>query len=102
MRIDKRVLKEFLRLKWHETKWIWIGVLPFFITYYFIAIPFLEDLIDKSVGYFDVEDYFMAGVFNVLLLVAISLIGVIIRVFILWLKSNWKQATKNVYPKRKK
>lgn len=87
MKIDKKILKEFLRLKWNETK------KP--IAIMFVVIPLAILLV-----WFSVKNqlffYIFCGVFY----------GVIFCCFIYmiieWLKSNWKQATLNVSRRKTK
>ena len=92
--IDTKILKEFLRLKWNETNWILILIPSIALMLY--AIYWMQNnselLIVKIIMAILVIGW--CGLILFLLFKAI-------RELIKWLKSNWKQATKNVYPPKR-
>jgi len=93
----KKILKEFLKLKWQETKWIWAGSIPFALIWFYISHPFTlwADDFNRPSDAITLIGGFMVTLIIMILLAAIS---VSIYSLVQWLKDNWKQATYNMYP----
>jgi len=97
--IDKKVLVEFLRLKWEETKWIWITIFGLTVIY------FITDYFNNTSNY-TITLMFMGAISLILLIIVLGLVlsglSELWDWLFKWLKSNWKQAQKNVYPKKRR
>ena len=117
MKIDKKILKEFLRLKWKEIRWflkypfsIVGGVLLLLVyPYYKLAYYFAYNLMNYDIERWAVlyghliepnSDQWAGG--YALSLLVFFITGGVISGVSFWLKENWQQATKNVYPPKKK
>jgi len=95
MKIDnKRILKEFLRLKWHETKYIWMVVLPFMYVWLWIMNPLFLEIADED------DHIFVIYITSFIMVLALSgiafLLVIAFKGFINWIKNNWDQAKRNV------
>ena len=102
------VLKEFFRLKWNEFK-EWLGYsLKELISIIIFIIGLLSLLslfyfgLEKNIFWCKIIIYIICGIGGLCILMCI---GVLIYVFFEWLigliKSNWKQAKKNVNKSKK-
>ena len=106
--IDKKILKEFLRLKWNETKWGWIIGIPVAFYYKIVSLPYGDRYWNEDfpsayrLGFYEKADYFMALIHTLISCVLLAGFIGICYGFILWLKCNWRQATINVYGKKRK
>ena len=93
--IDKKILVEFLRLKWNETK-------PFFIiipSVIVINFGFIFLLVNKELL---IVKIIVNTLVTLWLCVVSYTLFLAIKELIKWLKSNWKQATLNVYPTKRR
>ncbi len=95
--IDKKILVEFLRLKWNEIKDILL--ISIFVCF--------SASLGIGLAMFTNSEYFKTEWVQI----TVKTIGyILLTLFVIyishslveWLKSNWKQATLNVYPKRRK
>ena len=98
---NKLILKEFLRLKWHETKWILLGLFAEATLHTYISIPFLLWM-DKALVEGTWIAFFLAFVIDAIIILIGMVLFIIFLAFVNWIKYNWKQATKNVSKKRRK
>ncbi len=110
MKLDnKKIFKEFLRLKWQEIfKFFKITILPA-IAFVYIWLVWMLPWADKAnnkeypythkLGVYELFDYFASAF---ILAVGVSLLLGLIFIIYEWIKSNWKQAIKNIYSKPKK
>ena len=93
--MDKKILKEFLRLKWEETKVLFILISLLIIV--ILGLCWLD--VNKELLISKIIIWSLAVLW-------LSLVSYIIftgiKELIEWLKSNWKQATKNVYPNKRR
>ena len=91
MKLDnKKIFKEFLRLKWKEIQ-LTTGATVFTLMLVLICSGIMYAATNSRITFL--------WIFGI---ICSCFVLMLLTEFIQWLMDNWKQATKNVYPKLKK
>ncbi len=107
--MKREILKEFFRLKrveiWHVLTEVWKIIKSFgwiavgFLLLWLKVLYPLVDQIDGNTQDFDVDDFWISFWISIFIAAIIALPSSLVYG---WLKSNYKQAEKNVKARRKK